>query len=174
MRTFTDKAGGKWAIELPIGTIIRVKADSGGKFDLFEPWKVDGKSLTETLWEDLGEFFELLAYLVDDQLTERGITAADFGKLMAADCIILARLAFFDEWRDFFRDLQRPNVAAALEKTTAYQAKLLELVTKKMNDPRMTTLDQKMTTKMEALLNNSFGNSLDSLESTLAVSPGDS
>lgn len=174
MRTFTDKAGGKWTIELPIGTVIRVKADSDGKFDLFEPFKVAGKSLTETLWEDLGEFFELLAYLVDDDLQAKGISAAEFGKLMAADCIILARLAFFDEWRDFFRDLQRPNVVAALEKTTAYHAKLLELVTKKMASERLTTLDQKMTAKMESVLSKSFGSSLDSLESTLAVSPGDS
>lgn len=174
MRFFKDSSDSKWEISLPIGTVLRVKASSEGRFDLFEPWKDHGgKPLQEVLWENLGELYELLWYIVEPQAEAKRITAAQFGELVAADCLISARFAFFEEWRDFFHHLQRPNIAAALEKTVKYQAEMLKLVTAKLTDPKLAEVDAKVTAKMQSVLNKSFGDSLASLDSILVDSPGD-
>lgn len=174
MRVFKDKADDKWQIDLPFGTVKRVKAESEGKYDLLEPWKKDGGDGLQTLlWADLAEFFELLWYIVEPQAKERGINAEKFGDLMAGECVIAARDVFFEEWTDFFRQLQRTEVATALEKMRKYNAKAVELVKAKMADQKMTDLDQRVTTKLESALTKSYGSLQDSLDAILSDSLGD-
>jgi hypothetical protein len=167
MRQFKDKNGQDWTIDLPIGTVLRVKSISEARFNLLEP-----TGLCDKLVQDDGEFWELLWHLVSPQAAERSIDAEKFGLLMAAECLAHARRLFFEAWADFFHQLHRPDKAAAVEKMALYLAKAIELTTEKLKSPEMQKLDQKVEAKMRSTLNNSFGELLDSLESTPARSPG--
>lgn len=173
MRKFSTSDGQEWSIELLVGTLTRIKGESSGRFDLWHPMN-GTPSLSDVLWEDYEAFFDLLAAMLSGQWKERGITAEQFGLALPPEQLVNAQFAFFEEWKDFFLQLQRPKIAAALEKEITYRKKLVELVTAKLADPRLQAIDGKMTAKMESILNKSFGSLLDSLESTLAVSPGDS
>lgn len=174
MKKFQDKAGGWWEIRLTIGDIFRIKAASQERFDLFEPSQlVDGKPLGEQLDASDSLFWELLCHLVEPQLGEKNLAIPAFGELLAADCWPVVRRIFFEAWVDFFQSLQRPDKALPLEKLAKYQAKALELVKAKIADQRLAELDPKVFHKMESVLNKSFGDSLDLLESqTLSLAPG--
>ncbi len=183
MKRFQDKENGQWSIDLTVGALLRVKEDSKDKFNLFEPEAPHGVlvpgekpvPLRQALWQDDAEFWELLWYIVEPDATKRSVNAKQFGELMAAKCLASAKLIFFDEWRDFFRELQRPDKAAALEKMAKYQGKALELVEAQLRDPQMAEIDQRVTAEMESKVRTLFGGLLDSLgESTLDPTPGES
>ena len=175
MRQFSDKENGKWTIDLPVGTVLRVKAGSAGKFDLFSPEKkIDELPLQQLLYDNYGEFWELLWLIVEEDAERRGVTAVQFGKLVAAECLVAAQSAFFAEWHDFFQGLQRPDKAAVLEKMQKYQQKAMELVRAKMQDPRMAELDARTERQMQSSLEKSFSDLLaSSEESTTGDTPGE-
>ena len=170
MRQFKDTAGGSWDIDLSIGNVMRVKGASEGRFNLISP----AKELHDELTTDEGTFWELLWFLVEMQAKERNITAEQFGKAMAADCLHDARRLFFEAWRDFFHQLARADKMAVVEKAAQYMNKAMELTVAKLKSPDMTKVDQLAEQRMTAALNKSFGELLDSLESTPAPSPGES
>jgi hypothetical protein len=98
VREFQDQSDAKWQIDLAFGQVMRVKVASEGRFNLLEP-----RDLADRLAQDEAEFWELLWYLVEPQARERGTSAEQFGRAMAADCLHEARRQFFAEWDDFFR-----------------------------------------------------------------------
>lgn len=168
MQEFRDKTGQAWKIDLPIGEVTRIrKADA--RFNLWEPTKED---LAQKLFDDLPLFWELLWQVVEPQAVVRNITAEQFGESVAAECLIDAQKKFFDEWRDFFHRLQRPDLATVLEKLAKYQAKAMELVKAKLGNGAMTGLDERVEAKMQATLNERFGKLRESLDSILDPSPG--
>src|SRR6188768_3919659 len=174
MKTFKDKDGCPWDIELTVGDIARLKKDSDEHFNLFEPKsKVGSRELQDVLQDDDLVFFEMICQLLEPQILEKEKTIPQFGKLVAGDCWPLVRKAFFEEWCDFFRSLQRPDKALPLEKWLAYQEVALELVMAKTKDKRLATLDLQVRETMESALNESFSSSLDSLDSTLSGIRGD-
>jgi hypothetical protein len=170
MRTFEDKTGHKWHIDLTIGAVTRVKQASEGRFDLFDAGK---NNLAETLWTDLEMFWELLWLLVEPeaQALDPPIDAAQFGDAMAAACLINARQAFYAEWQDFFQTLQRPDQALPLEKLKTYMDQALTAMREKANDPALTKIDLKVKAKIDSQLNSSFGKLLAELDATLALTP---
>ena len=176
MKEFKDKDGGRWKIDLPFGEIVRIKSQSSGRFNLLEPNEKPGggeQTLTMLLDSDLAEFWELLWLVVEPQATAKGVSPAQFGELMAADCLITAQAAFFDEWRDFFRLLRRPDQAAALEKLAKYREAALEAVTERLTDPRLKAIDAKATNRIQAESKRLFSDLLDRAESSLGDTPGD-
>lgn len=173
MKKFQDKNGGDWKIELTIGLVQRVKNESEGRFNLYEPGgKVGDVPLQQLLYDEPGDFWELLWYLVEPQATAKEIDASQFGELLAAECLISAQTAFFSEWRDFFQSLQRPDKAAALEKLVKFQIKARQLVELKLQDPRINELEKKTEERMQSTLNSAFSALLDSSESTPTRGPG--
>jgi hypothetical protein len=175
MHFFTDSSNGRWEITLPIGTVFRVRAASEGRFDLFDPEReADGVKLLAIVTEDrhLLTFWELLFLVIEPQAEQRGINGDQFGLLMAAEHLLDARKAFLEEWRDFFQKLQRADMAAALEKTALYQAKARELVAAKVKD-LADGLDPKIEAKLQEAVNSTFGSLRESLDKTLAPTPGD-
>jgi hypothetical protein len=93
---------------------------------------------------------------------------------LAAECLYDAQNKFFSEWHDFFLRLQRPDLAAVVEKLAQYRAKALELVKAKLAAGEMEQIDQKVEAKMHTILNEQFGKLRESLDSTLDPSPGGS
>lgn len=130
--------------------------------------------LCQTLADDLPTCWEALWYVCAPLARERQVSEEAFGVLLADDVLLDAQAAMFDEWRDFFRRLRRENLALVVEKAAKYQAKALELVKARMNDPILTTLDDRVTQALESKLSESFGNLRENLDSTLGRSPGGS
>lgn len=159
MRSFKDSGGNTWQIELPTGTLMRLRKSG---VNLFETGELAAK-----IHRDLGEFYEVLWMLVESQATAKNITEEKFGQLMMPANLVLAQGEFFKEWADFFRDAQQPNVSMALEKLGAYQATALKLVQEKLGSQDMTDLDADLEAKMRETLNESFGN----LRASLALTP---
>ena len=172
MSTFKDRENNTWTIDLPFGTVLRVKKESEGRFNLLDP---EHENLADRLAaHDFEALYEVLWHILRPVADERQIDAEKFGQLVAADCLLEARQALWKEWTDFFQKLQRPDKATVLEKLAKYNAKAVELVKAKVADPRLADLDNRVETKMVATLNQSFGSLEASLAKTLDTSPSDS
>lgn len=171
MQKFKDSGGKCWEIQLPIGEVARIRKASEGQFNLWEPAKDD---LADRLANDMPLFWELLWHLVEPQAEVASVSADDFGKAMAAECLYDAQKKFFEEWRDFFRRLARPDAEAIVEKIAQYRAKALELVKAKLATAELEKIDQRVETKMQRILNEQFGKLQESLDSILDPTPGDS
>ena len=169
MREFKDSSGQAWKLDLPIGTVARLKTASEGGFNLFDP-----TPYCEKLATDEGYFWELLWHLIEPEATERKVTAEQFGKLMAADCLLAARRLFFSEWLDFFQKLGRLDKAAVVQKVAEYLDKAMALTQAKLASPEMSQIDQLVEHRMQTSLNDSFGKLRASLESTPGPSHGES
>jgi hypothetical protein len=172
MSTFKDRENNSWTIDLPFGTVLRVKQESEGRFNLLDP---QHENLADRLAaHDFEALYELLWFILRPEAEARGIGAAKFGQLLAADCLLEARQVLWRVWTDFFQRLQRPDKATVLEKLAKYNARAIELVKAKVGDPKLAELDQRVEAKMLSTLNQSFGSSLASLDSILGPSPGGS
>lgn len=178
MRTFKDSQNNSWSIDLNVGTVIRVKQESGGRFDLFDPAShPDGgpRELCSILFAeqmaDWSTIWEVLYLLVRPQLAGTYDSADAFGQAMAGDCLVAAQKELLAEWKDFFRALQRPDLAVMLEKQLAYQAKAIELVEEKLASPALATIDARVEAAMERTLSERLGDWEASLASILAPTP---
>ena len=165
MHKFSDRNGRQWSIDLTIGTVARVRKESGKRFDLLDPSSVvDGEKLSTVLDEDLATVYEVLWHIVEPQAVAAGITAEQFGESMAADCIIAAQAALFAEWLDFFRAVQRPDLATALDMLTTARTRLAKAVA-----ARMSTIDVEATrAKMDSMIDRTLGQSFGGLQERLA------
>jgi len=182
MPTFKDTKGNGWPIEpLTIGTVLRVKTASEGKFDLLEPMKpfrsqptngepatadpTQAETLLQVLQFDFLEFWEMLGHLLAPEIEKRGMTLDSFGEVLAGDGLVQAQTIFFREWTSFFRQLRRLDVATAMEKLTQYMEKAIEGVKARMAAPEMAAMDATVGRKIDSILNKSFGDLQASLES---------
>lgn len=171
MATFEDRERQEWTIELPFGEILRIKAASEGKFDLLDPHST---KLAERLDDDLLLFWELLAHLTHRQQLARGIDAEAFGLLMTGDCLLYAQRSFFREWSDFFRQLQRHDIAVALETIARLKEKTIEKIRHKIeSSEELKQLDQRASKKIDRLLTSAFSDLRVSFDSILIDIPGE-
>lgn len=169
MRTFKDRDGQEWEIDLTFGEVMRIKNDSG-EFDLLDPITDD---LSQRLDVDLAAFWEVLLLVTEPQAKERGITPERFGKIMAGNCLVEAQRQFFAEWTDFFRQIQRPDVARALDVTAQLRAKAVEVVTRRIKADRSTVgLSERAEASLDRELTKSFSALQASLDSILPPTPG--
>ena len=180
MREFKDKTNNRWSLDLTVGTVIRVKQESSGRFDLFDPAsKPDGdRELCSILFaeqmSDWSTVWEVLYLVVRPQLDGKYDSGATFGEAMAGDCLVAAQKELLAEWKDFFRALQRPDLAVMLEKQLAYQAKAIELVNEKLKSPALATIDGRVEAAMRRTMNEKLGDLEASLDSILGPTPSDS
>jgi hypothetical protein len=190
MQTFKDREGRTWKIDLTFGDVLRVKA-ADARFDLLNPSApLAGSSLPSTfvgeppqehpptlhqvLYDDFPTLWEAIWHIIEPQAIAASVTAEQFGQSMPPACLIDARSALWREWADFFRGLQRPDQAKALELQAAYQAKAVELVTQRIGGPEIEAVTRRMNDRMTAIANDSFGSLAESLDSILGPSPGGS
>ena len=189
MKTFKDRDSQEWELDLTYGEVMRIKQESGDKFDLAEP---HAKELGKQLDDDLSLFWELLWFIVRPQAalvmptakelrlrgnaqaipSVPGITAVEFGRRMAADCLISADQAFRQEWADFFRQLQRPDQAAALDALNLIHNATVEKVRQRVEQNQsLKTLPDRVAMKVDQLLTKPFEDLQESLDSILSTSP---
>lgn len=169
MHTFADRNGRQWQVDLTIGTVARVRKQSGKRFDLLNPSSVvDGEKLSTVLDEDFATVYEVLWHIVEPQAVAAGITAEQFGEAMAADCIVAAQAALFAEWLDFFRDVQRPDLATAMDMMTTARTRLARAVAAKMAAIDVEATKTAMQAKIDQTLGRSFGGLQERLDAILA------
>ena len=157
MRQFSDKTGSAWQIDLTFGAVLRVR-QRDAQLDLLDPTlQVDGQPLQVSLSLDLVRFWGLLWLLVEPQATAKGVTADQFGELMAADCLLAAQAAFFEEWRDFFRSLRRPDAGLAVETQARTLETALTLVAAKIKTVNQTELLTTIESRSEKEISGQFG-----------------
>jgi hypothetical protein len=120
-------------------------------------------SIHQAIDEDLEIFWELLWHVIEPQAVVKKIDAAEFGKRMAADCIVSAQIAFIREWFDFFQKLQRPELAAALEKTNQIKERAIQKIRERL-PAEMSRHDDRINAAIDKQLSESFS----TLEADLA------
>lgn len=168
MRTFKTKDGVEWKLELTVGRAMSIR-QADPRFNLFDGTSdVDGRKLYAVLIEDLPTFWEVLYLLVKPEADTRSVTAEAFGEAMSAECLLLAQAAFLDEWRDFFRGLQKPEQETALGAMTKLRKIQIEQVRTAMAGPQVAKAIDSFSDKIQTALNAGLGNLLASSESTPA------
>lgn len=191
MKTFKDREGQEWEIELPYGEITRIKEDSQDQFDLADAQK---NELGKRLDDDLSLFFVLLWHIVKPQasfvmpsareLRRRGnaqavpsvpgITAGEFGRRMSGDVLIAALDAFMQEWADFFHQVQRPDQAAALESISLIRsATVAKIKAKLASSEALQSLPERVNAKVDQILTKPFEDLRASLDLILSGTPGE-
>lgn len=129
MQKFKDSTGHEWTLEITIGHIKPVEADTGVNllkldkpFELdADDWSSDGKPLPliGRLQLDLELLFSVIYSLLLEQVKELELDEVGFGRRMAGDTHIHAEAAFWKELEDFFHRARRTDLIAAVRKSRA-------------------------------------------------------
>jgi hypothetical protein len=143
MKTFTDNTGRTWSIAINVGAVKRVR--SGLDVNLLDA--VEGK-LIERLVSDPVLLCDVIFVLCQQEAEARGITDEQFGQVMAGDAIDSATSALLEELVDFFPSGKRQVLTKALAKLKAFEAKAIELASKRLDDP---ALEQQLNQALEQL-----------------------
>ena len=115
MKSFTDRAGTKWDVEINVSAIKRVR----GLLDINLLDVVDGKLLDDLIRDPI-RLCDVIYALCKPQADQLGLTDEVFGQRMAGDAIAQATDALTAEIVDFFPNAQdRANLARVLETTAA-------------------------------------------------------
>jgi len=162
MRSFKDKNGKEWVLDLTVGDVSRIKATS--RFNLF-----DAEILREVYLDELVSY-ELLWKIVEPVATAQNVSEPEFGKSIAAFSLYDARQALLEELRDFFQNLQKPEVVELLEKMVKWHKAALDQWKTKLAG---FDLDTKVETAISEQLNVAFGHLEDSLASIPESTRGD-
>ncbi|HMO16239.1 MAG TPA: hypothetical protein PKD64_18935 [Pirellulaceae bacterium] len=143
MKTFADNTGRTWSIAINVGAVKRVRAS----LDVNLLDAVEGK-LIERLVSDPILLCDVIFVLCQQEAETRGITDEQFGQAMAGDAIDAATSALLEELVDFFPSGKRQVLAKALAKLKAFEAKAIELASKRLDDP---ALEQQLNQALEQL-----------------------
>jgi len=178
MRQFKDKTGREWSLELTIGTVERLRKSSD--FDLYEPGQPitarplaghpgeTQPSLEERLSTDWSLFWEVLFLVLEPELQDAGIDAAQFGRLMNAAALVEAHAAFWQEWTDFFRGLRNEAYATALDTQRTFQEAQRRVMEAKAKDPRIATMMQTLEAEAARLTEATLSDALRIAEESLS------
>ncbi len=132
MKSFNDRDGRSWNIEITVDAIKRVRTLVG--VNLLEV--IDGK-LIDQLAADPILLCDVIYAAVKPQADERQISDEDFGRAMAGDAIERATTAFFDELIDFFPGRRRHLLATAMKKVLHVQDLAITAAEQRLDDPAL-------------------------------------
>lgn len=158
MRTFTDNAGRTWTIAVTVDAIKRVEgliADVN-----LANLMVGDPPLLTRLETDIVLLCDVIFALVKPQADQLGVTDEEFGRALGGDAIRMAHDAFWEELRDFFRQLRRTDTARAIKK----QISLVEATVAAI-EQQVETLD------VEQVIATALGGSAGSWPASPASSP---
>ena len=129
MKTFKDRQGREWNVEVTVAGVERVRAHAD--IDLLD---VGNQQLYVDLTTDEVKLVHVLYGLLKPQTDEKGLTPEAFADAMAGDAIDHAYQAFMEEWVDFFRDPgRRRALRTGLEKLQQMERRLQEFAQKKLS-----------------------------------------
>ncbi|TXI10632.1 MAG: hypothetical protein E6Q76_03745 [Rhizobium sp.] len=183
MKSFSDKAGRSWTIDLTVGCFRRVKALIG--VDLMAPEGMadsEGKpasgeqlTLAHRLTADMMLFVDVLYAALKAEADARNVSVQQFCEAIPPDTLREARLIFLGEWEDFFRLLGRDDRAAVIRAAVDLvneQIACTEAATKKLLEQGLPTLSAEIAkATSEALGQLNSGNWLTSSPASSASTP---
>lgn len=111
MRTFQDRTGRPWTIDLHVTAIRQIKGVLG--IDLYALVDNGFEGLTK-LMSDPIELVNLLYFLCLEQAAERNVSDDDFGRVLAGETLEAAGAAFYDEYVDFFPNARTRQILRML------------------------------------------------------------
>lgn len=94
---YTDNEGRTWSLQIDVGALRRIRADTGLKAAAFS-----NKASYEKLAEDPELFVDVLWAIVRPEATRAGVTPEQFAHGLLGDVIDQAGLAFCEALIDFF------------------------------------------------------------------------
>lgn len=109
MRTFRDKVGAEWTIEVTIATVKRIRDLAG--LDV-----LDLETSFARLIDDPCALGAALYAAVKPQADERGVSPDAFADLLDGEAVRLATAAMTEELADFFQGAKRTAAKAVLRK----------------------------------------------------------
>lgn len=113
MHEFTDKDGHKWAVDLNVATMKRIR--DLAKLDLANPETGDPPAIVR-LDTDIILLVDVLCASILPDLERAGVSDEDFGRRLGGRAIADARAALFAELRAFFLELGRKDLAHLIDK----------------------------------------------------------
>lgn len=173
MRTFKDRDGYDWTLDVNGFTLERVKAE----FKVYLPSLLAdrGQALMEFLDDDcrlIGVIFELCR----ERAEKDGRTLDDLKRTWAGEWADVAAGAFIEELIDFFRDPKRRKALRELmEQYTNLRNKVIEEAMAELNATDVTKAAKEIVAKLKSTsateLNGHSGSSAESSDSIPARSP---
>ena len=168
MPQFTDSHGNGWSLPITIGTAKRVKERLG--VDLVQPLDGDPPLLTR-LSTDLIFLCDLLYVCCLPQAEERNISDEAFAECLAGDTLHAAHGALMEGLVDFFHQLHRPEVVAAIERQREVVRRAVELAEATL---RSDEFDARIERELQKIPGSLSGDSPDSSASIPSLSPSGS
>lgn len=123
LKTFSDGKN-QWSIEIGVGSIKRVLADTGLNLSLPHEPDADGRTLAERLVFDIVLQVDVIWSLVRLQAEKLSISVDDFCHAMKADLMLAAVEAFQGEWIDFFQKMNSPVQAKIIQQARELRQEL--------------------------------------------------
>ena len=131
MPIFEDMKGERWSVELSVGAIRKVRAQTG--VNLHEALDVEAR-LFQRLMADPELLVDVLWPLVEDQATAKDVDAGQFAFRLGGDALDNATTALLDSLVGFTSSPgERKLLARALEKTAEIQERGRDLIAKRLD-----------------------------------------
>lgn len=169
MKTFTDRQGRSWTIEINYTSLRRVKAATG--VDLTR--LVDPKSdVMGQLTGDPFVLFDCLVALLQPQLDDKGITAEQFGESLDEESADKAAVALIEAAIDFFQEGKRMLLKRAFAKvTTAAQRRQTASLDQALRAVESPEFEQAIETALDEASRSTSGSSATSSPALSASTP---
>ena len=169
MKTFTDRQGRSWTIEINYTSLRRVKAATG--VDLTR--LVDPKSdVMGQLTGDPFILFDCLIALLSPQLDDKEITAEQFGESLDEESADKAAVALIEAAIDFFQEGKRMLLKRAFAKvTTAAQRRQTASLDQALRAVESPEFEQAIETALDAASRSTSGSSATSSPALSASTP---
>ena len=130
MRSFKDKAGNDWDVEVTLGT--RQKIIARLKFDFLSNAQSDLQEFIGSLVYDVEKFVNILGILLEAQLKEKGMDLQGICDLIDGPAMDRAQIAAAEAFCDFFQSSRRCHLATALREAMAMMEAAVENVNREI------------------------------------------
>jgi hypothetical protein len=125
VRTFTDKSGRTWDLNIRVGDVERVR--DLAKVDLLRIVR-DGGELMDSLGEDLVLLVSVLWALIQPQAQAAAISEPDFRAAMFGDVLDEGSRMLLEELADFFPAGPRGRLQSLIQRQSRWEEHLTQLI----------------------------------------------
>ncbi len=169
MKSFTDRQGRSWIIEINYTSLRRVHALTGINLTrIVEP----RSNVMEQLTGDPFILFDCLIAILQPQLDEKQITAEQFGEALDEESGDKASMALIEAIIDFFPEGKRMLLKRALTKVlTAAERRQLATLDKALQAVESPEFSQAIETALDEASQLTSGSSATSLAASSASTP---
>ena len=169
MKSFTDRQGRSWIIEINYTSLRRVHALTGINLTrIVEP----RSNVMEQLTGDPFILFDCLIAILQPQLDEKQITAEQFGEALDEESGDKASMALIEAIIDFFPEGKRMLLRRALTKVlTAAERRQLATLDKALQAVESPEFSQAIETALDEASQLTSGSSATSLAASSASTP---